>query len=575
MMSLLEKASIITTPTAYDDGKLLSVKPVKTFGSELVTNGDFSDGTNNWSVEGFSNISVGDYEGRTDVANINISNTATTSRIRQPFNYVNGKKYKVSVDVFVVSGSFRIDCSDSFVSGDFVSTSTTGSWLTLTAEIEAISTGSNYIWLRGLLEVSQFYVDNVSVKEVIDADFDFTRGSSATRVNEQGLIQDVQILSRELVQNGDFEQIGSELVTNGGFDTDSDWSKYYAGDSNSITIANGVLSFNSNTNQNVFQTISSSNLNGFYKITYTITSYTRGNPYFLLGGGSNIYLGSTVGTHTKYVQGGGSNANLIIYGGIFGQGGELSIDNVSVKEVGQNWTFGTDWSMGDNKAVRTGTTSSGLTQSGSFNNNKKYKLEFTISDYVSGSIKGEFSGGGGSDVFFTSNNIGNGTFSFITETTTNRTNLQFYAFNSFSGSIDNISLIEITDDTDLPRINYTNFDYKDVLGDELVTNGSFDTDLSGWTNSNNHWQWTSQGAYFPLISTHNPLTQILTNTVGVKLKITFTLNIIQGTANFYYYNINNLNISRTIYRKRNLYNRNRTCKTKYKYQLFTIRRNKY
>ena len=61
-----------------------------------------------------------------------------------------------------------------------------------------------------------------------NADFDFTRGSSATRVNELGLVQDVQLLSGELVQNGDFEQIGSELVTNGGFDSDTDWTKLNA-----------------------------------------------------------------------------------------------------------------------------------------------------------------------------------------------------------------------------------------------------------------------------------------------------------------------------------------------------------
>ena len=48
-------------------------------------------------------------------------------------------------------------------------------------------------------------------------DFDFTRNSSATRVNSQGLVEDVQILSSNLVQNGDFSQIGSEEVTNGNF----------------------------------------------------------------------------------------------------------------------------------------------------------------------------------------------------------------------------------------------------------------------------------------------------------------------------------------------------------------------
>lgn len=37
-------------------------------------------------------------------------------------------------------------------------------------------------------------------------DFDFSRNSAATRVNAQGLVEDVQILSSNLVQNGDFSQ---------------------------------------------------------------------------------------------------------------------------------------------------------------------------------------------------------------------------------------------------------------------------------------------------------------------------------------------------------------------------------
>ena len=57
MSNLLQKASIITTPTAYDTGKILSVKPVQTYGPELVTNGDFatdSDWTKEtgWTISG-------------------------------------------------------------------------------------------------------------------------------------------------------------------------------------------------------------------------------------------------------------------------------------------------------------------------------------------------------------------------------------------------------------------------------------------------------------------------------------------------------------------------------------------
>jgi len=56
-MSLLRKASIVTTPTSYENGKILSVKPVPSLGSELVTNGDFatdSDWTlgTGWTISG-------------------------------------------------------------------------------------------------------------------------------------------------------------------------------------------------------------------------------------------------------------------------------------------------------------------------------------------------------------------------------------------------------------------------------------------------------------------------------------------------------------------------------------------
>ena len=48
--------------------------------------------------------------------------------------------------------------------------------------------------------------------DTIAEQFTFTRGSEATFVNEQGLIESTN-------------QIGPELVTNGDFATDSGWSK--------------------------------------------------------------------------------------------------------------------------------------------------------------------------------------------------------------------------------------------------------------------------------------------------------------------------------------------------------------
>ena len=44
-MSLLDDVSIVVTPNGYKAGELYAVKPVLTLGSEEVSNGDLSNGT--------------------------------------------------------------------------------------------------------------------------------------------------------------------------------------------------------------------------------------------------------------------------------------------------------------------------------------------------------------------------------------------------------------------------------------------------------------------------------------------------------------------------------------------------
>jgi hypothetical protein len=70
----------------------------------------------------------------------------------------------------------------------------------------------------------------------------------------------------------------------------------------------------------------------------------------------------------------------------------------------------------------------------------------------------------------------------------------------------------------------------------LVTNGTFDTDLSNWTNTSSHWQLSNGQAYFPTSSTHYPLYQTLNVQAGKYLKISFDLTIQQGTVNVSYTN---------------------------------------
>jgi hypothetical protein len=177
MSNLLQKASIITTPTAYDSGKILSVKPVQYYGPELVTNGDFSNSFTNWISQGDS-ITIVDGAAR-------INRITNTTFIQQNV-LTSGKTYLVEFDVLNKpdnNGTFIVRLGSNNVY-DVVTYEGTrfSKYITSNGVDFRIYSSSN----SGVI-----YVDNVSVKEVLNADFDFTRGSSATRVGSNGLIQDV------------------------------------------------------------------------------------------------------------------------------------------------------------------------------------------------------------------------------------------------------------------------------------------------------------------------------------------------------------------------------------------------
>ena len=173
-MSLLRKASIVTTPTSYENGKILSVKPSVVLGQELVTNGDFATDSDWGKGTGWS---IGNNKA-TKVA-------GSAGGIEQPNIFANGKKYKLN---FTVSD---------YAGGGVIAYIGQGSQLLVIVQssgdkevIFTSTTNSNKLLLNGNSNFNGS-VSNVSVKEAIDADFDFTRNSSATRVNSQGLIEDI------------------------------------------------------------------------------------------------------------------------------------------------------------------------------------------------------------------------------------------------------------------------------------------------------------------------------------------------------------------------------------------------
>ena len=99
------------------------------------------------------------------------------------------------------------------------------------------------------------------------------------------------------------------LVTNGTFDTDSDWSK-----GTGWSIANGVAE--SDGSVGFLTQIGIVDLKvSTYKLTYTVK--TSNNNIFRLSGGSsafpNTIIPSTVGTHTVTVKSNGTQNRLQIY----------------------------------------------------------------------------------------------------------------------------------------------------------------------------------------------------------------------------------------------------------------------
>ena len=449
-------------------------------------------------------------------------------------------------------------------------------------------------------------------------DFQFSRNSAATRVNAQGLVENVQILSSNLVQNGDFSEEGVQEVSNGSFSqegvelvtgTNSDMSG-----ANSWVTGLGSLDFNINTtvqnkmwcnfttgNQQVIlpNTIEAGKS---YLVSLTAKLNSGTATSVMIGGFTsnqtsntvfNITPTSTTVTYSGYIN---SDTNTSLSIGIIAannNGSDFEFDNVSVREVGQDWELQNGWSIGDDVAVFSGTASAyrKLYQENILTIGETYKLTFDIVSINSGSIKNfsqsnptSYSTIGTKTEYFTAtfddlflepttdadcsitnisvkevgqnwdildsvtsfsfnNGIANiqGTANYANngikqasisavigktykisatlrsndgglyrfrildgsyfdlgsgnsaefETITSYHTATSTSFTIFATSwftngtsnfdITNISIIEITTDTSLPRINYEGFSYQDALGSELVVNGTFDDGLNGWS----------------------------------------------------------------------------------------------
>ena len=285
-------------------------------------------------------------------------------------------------------------------------------------------------------------------------DFDFSRNSAATRVNAQGLVENVQILSSNLVQNGDFSEEGVQEVSNGSFTNGStDWALgtgWSIGEDKAV--ANTIGDFVNLYQNSVFV------VGKTYKTTFTIVDYTQGSVRLTQGGIDVSGFQNAVGTYTAYFTATQTSLYMQGYQSFIG-----SITNISVKEVGQNWILDANWSIAENKAVSDGTNGFMRTFTNVFESGKTYKVGITVSNITTGQVSYPYDGAATS--YISANGI------YETIYTPNTTNVCYvYGRNGFDGSITNISVIEITDDTNLPRINYEGFSF-DGSGNIIPNSG--------------------------------------------------------------------------------------------------------
>jgi hypothetical protein len=305
-------------------------------------------------------------------------------------------------------------------------------------------------------------------------DFTFDRSTGATRINKDGLIEEVGYFSSELVQNGDFSELGSELVLNGTFETPVDANQWFIFGSPTTSERTQSKAFEGNFSYHIVGDSSNDGIqatgaqfNGQYTAgdTAKVVAYI----YPLTGtttirsGVSNSDRSITAIVNVTpnewnrieyYVKITTPTNNYVTFL-IGGTSGEFYLDNVSVKQVDPNdrWNLDGDWTYGNNKVTfdYASSTRKIYQDNLSLDSSKNYKLKFTIQDIISGTPNIWIGNSGGTQLMVNYTDYVAGSYSLIVSPPSDSTTLAFWCrYADFS--ITNISLVEVQGDR--PRLSY-------------------------------------------------------------------------------------------------------------------------
>ena len=115
-------------------------------------------------------------------------------------------------------------------------------------------------------------------------DFTFARNSGGTRLNKQGLIEQMQTY-------------GSQLLNNSDFTSTSDWTVNNTGSAASV-IENGYLHINTSSDYTEATQSIGLTAGDTYRVDYEILESTAGTISIIGNGGASTIIPSTVGKHT-------------------------------------------------------------------------------------------------------------------------------------------------------------------------------------------------------------------------------------------------------------------------------------
>ena len=259
-----------------------------------------------------------------------------------------------------------------------------------------------------------------------------TQDIGAIAGNSYKATMDVAIAEEELITNGSFRQVGTNVVDCGDFScaVPTDYWTFGTG----WSVGDGVATLLNGTGISDSQLLSTAVLDTSksYLLKYTISNYIEGQLAMVT---SDVPIPSTNGDKEFYFTN-LSNINLKRYAGLTTS---LTITNITVQEVGQRWgTPGGGWSIGEDKAINDGTGGI-LRQTNAVPLNTKFKVVFTVADYVTGNIQIKLA-----PVAQTVVITGDGTYTIYTAgDNSDNGDFQVLGPASFQGSITNISVEEV------------------------------------------------------------------------------------------------------------------------------------